>query len=96
MDNGPEFISKDVDLWAYWNKMKLDFSRPGKPTDNATVESFNSRFRQRCLNMHWFLSLADAREKIDSWRVDYNGVRQHSSLDHLTLNRLAARCPVYR
>ena len=72
VDNGPEFISKDVDLWAYWNQVQLDFSRPGKPTDNAYVESFNARFRQECLNEHWFLSLADACEKVEEWRRDYN------------------------
>ena len=72
VDNGPEFISKDVDLWAYWNHVTLDFSRPGKPTDNAYIESFNGRFRQECLNEHWFLSLDDAREKVEAWRRDYN------------------------
>jgi putative transposase len=92
VDNGPEFLSKDVDLWAYWNQVKLDFSRPGKPTDNATIESFNARFRQECLNMHWFLSLADAQAKIESWRSDYNTVRPHSSLDQLAPSRFAARC----
>ena len=71
VDNGPEFISKDVNLWAYWNKVKLDFSRPGKPTDNAFIESFNARFRQECLNEHWFLSLEDAQEKVDAWRRDF-------------------------
>ncbi len=84
VDNGPEFISRDFDCWAYWNKVKLDFSRPGKPTDNAYIESFNARFRLECLNEHWFLSLDDAREKIESWREDYNHHRPHSSLDNLT------------
>ena len=84
VDNGPEFISRDLDCWAYWNKVKLDFSRPGKPTDNAYIESFNARFRLECLNEHWFLSLEDAREKIESWREDYNHHRPHSSLDNLT------------
>ena len=84
VDNGPEFISRDLDCWAYWNKVKLDFSRPGKPTDNAYIESFNARFRLECLNEHWFLSLEDAREKIESWREDYNHRRPHSSLDDLT------------
>jgi putative transposase len=65
VDNGPEFISKDLDRWAYWNHVELDFSRPGKPTDNALVESFNSRFRQECLNQHWFMSLEDAQHKIE-------------------------------
>ena len=91
VDNGPEFISKDLDLWAYWNKVKLDFSRPGTPTDNATIESLNARFRQECLNAHWFLSLADACEKIEAWRDDYNMVRPHSSLGNLTPNEFVAQ-----
>ena len=85
VDNGPEFISRDLDCWAYWNKVKLDFSRPGKPTDNAYIESFNARFRLECLNEHWFLSLKDVRQKVESWREDYNHRRPHSSLDNLTL-----------
>jgi putative transposase len=68
LDNGPEFIFKEVDLWAYAHGAVLDFSRPGRPTDNAFIESFNSRFRQECLNEHWFLSLEDATEKIEAWR----------------------------
>jgi len=64
VDNGPEFVSKEVDLWAYANNVVLDFSRPGKPTDNAFIESFNSRFRLECLNQHWFLNLEDACGKI--------------------------------
>lgn len=80
VDNGPEFISKEVDLWAYSHGVKLDFSRPGKPTDNAFIESFNGRFRQECLNQHWFLSMEDAISKIKAWRKDYNQVRPHSSL----------------
>lgn len=75
MDNGPEFISRDMDCWAYWNRVKLDFSRPGKPTDNAYIESFNARFRLECLNEHWFLSMEDAREKVEAWRRDYNECR---------------------
>lgn len=96
VDNGPEFISKDLDLWAYWNGVKLDFSRPGKPTDNALIESFNARFRAECLNEHWFLTLADAREKIESWRRNYNEHRPHSSLGQLTpaqFARLGHRLP---
>jgi putative transposase len=95
VDNGPEFISKDVDLWAYWNHVKLDFSRPGKPTDNAYIESFNARFRLECLNEHWFMSLEDAREKTEKWRQDYNQSRPHSSLgnvppeEYATLNGAA-------
>ncbi len=91
VDNGPEFISKDVDLWAYWNKVKLDFSRPGKPTDNAYIESFNARFRLECLNEHWFLGLEDAREKVESWREDYNKERPHSALNNLTPEEFAAK-----
>ena len=63
VDNGPEFVSKTLDRWAYQNGVTLDFSRPGKPTDNAFVESFNGRLRDECLNAHWFLSLADAKSK---------------------------------
>jgi putative transposase len=91
VDNGPEFISKDVDLWAYWNHVTLDFSRPGKPTDNAYIESFNGRFRQECLNEHWFLSLDDAREKVEAWRRDYNEARPHSALGNATPEEYAAQ-----
>lgn len=89
LDNGPEFISKDLDLWAYANNVTLDFSRPGKPTDNAIIESFNRSFRDECLNVHWFLSLEDAREKIEIWRMDYNEFRPHSSLDNQTPQEFA-------
>lgn len=82
VDNGPEFISRDLDLWAYMNGVTLDFSRPGKPTDNAFVESFNGKFRAECLNTSWFLSLEDARSKCEAWRRDYNEVRPHSSIGH--------------
>jgi len=91
VDNGPEFVSRAMDLWAYSNKVILDFSRPGKPTDNAFIESFNGRFRQECLNLHWFLDLADAREKVENWRVDYNKNRPHGSLGKLTPNEFAQR-----
>jgi putative transposase len=84
VDNGSEFTSRSMDLWAYLNKVKLDFSRPSKPTDNAFIESFNGKFRAECLNENWFLSLADARDKIEQWRGDYNGHRPHSSLGGLT------------
>ena len=79
-DNGSEFISKSMDRWAYENGVELDFSRPGKPTDNARVESFNGRFRSECLNTHWFLSLDDAQRKIEAWRQYYNEARPHSAL----------------
>lgn len=92
IDNGPEFISRDLDLWAYRHQVILDFSRPGKPTDNAYIESFNSRFRQECLNQHWFLTLEDARLKIDAWWREYNSHRPHSSLGYKTPEEFAAFC----
>jgi putative transposase len=69
----------------------LDFSRPGKPTDNAYIESFNGRFRQECLNDHWFLSLDDARDKVEAWRRDYNEERPHSALGNATPEEYAAQ-----
>ena len=84
VDNGPEFISKDLDRWAYEHGVTLDFCRLGKPTDNALIESFNGSFRDECLNTNWFLSIRDAREKISSWRKEYNGFRPHSSLENMT------------
>tara|TARA_R110002096_G_scaffold99_5_gene449 strand:- start:10356 stop:11129 length:774 start_codon:yes stop_codon:yes gene_type:complete len=84
VDNGSEFISKALDRWAYEHQITLDFSRPGKPTDNPFIESFNGSFRDECLNVNWFLSLNDAKEKIESWRMEYNQFRPHSSLDDLT------------
>lgn len=80
VDQGSEFISRDLDLWAYQKGVILDFSRPGKPTDNAFIESFNGKFRQECLNAHWFMSLDDARQKMEEWREDYNNVRPHSAI----------------
>src|SRR5687767_2796171 len=84
VDNGSEFISKALDKWAYENKVTLDFSKPGKPTDNAFIESFNGSFRDECLNVNWFLSLNDAREKITAFKEDYNHFRPHSALGNLT------------
>ena len=89
VDNGPEFTSKRLDQWAYMNGVELDFSRPGKPTDNAYIESFNGRFRQECLNENWFLSLEDAVEKVESWRNHYNGERPHSALGNLSPREFA-------
>ena len=83
VDNGSEFISQALDRWAYDHGVTLDFSRPGKPTDNPYIESFNGSFRDECLNVHWFLSLDDARAKIEAWRKDYNGYRPHRSLADL-------------
>jgi putative transposase len=84
VDNGSEFISKEFDRWAYENHVTLDYSRPGRPTDNPFIESFNGSLRDECLNTNWFLSLEDARYKIESWRRDYNEYRPHSSLQGLT------------
>jgi putative transposase len=83
-DNGPEFVSKVLDKWAYENKVTLEYSRPGKPTDNAFVESFSGSLRDECLNTNWFLSFDDARDKIEAWRMDYNGHHPHSSLGYRT------------
>jgi putative transposase len=94
VDNGPEFISKALDRWAYENGVTVDFSRPGKPTDNAFVESFTGRLRDECLNTHWFLSLDDARAKIEAWRRDYNESRPHTALGWLTPNEYAASAGV--
>lgn len=80
VDQGSEFISKDMDLWAYANDVTLDFSRPGKPTDNAFIEAFNGRFRAECLNAHWLMSLEDAAEKLEAWRRDYNEERPHGAI----------------
>ena len=80
VDQGTEFVSRDLDLWAYQRDVTLDFSRPGKPTDNAFIEAFNGRFRAECLNAHWFLSLADARKKLEDWRRYYNEERPHSAI----------------
>lgn len=84
LDNGPECTSKALDQWAYERGVELAFIRPGKPIENCFVESFNGRFRDECLNTHWFVSIYDARRKIEAWRVDYNHVRPHSSLGDLT------------
>jgi putative transposase len=96
-DNGPEFLSRALDAWAYAHGIELHFIEPGKPNQNAYVESFNGRLRDECLNEHWFLSLGQARETIETWRLDYNAVRPHSALgdvppqefEQLTLNRAA-------
>lgn len=84
VDNGSEFISKALDKWAYDNEVELDFSRPGKPTDNPFIESFNGSFRDECLNLHWFVSFKDAQQKINEWNHEYNNVRPHSALANLS------------
>lgn len=90
-DNGTEFVSAAMDLWAYTNGVVLDFSRRGKPTDNAAIESFNGRFRDECLNVHWFESLEDASAKIEAWRQDYNEHHPHRALKGLSPNEYARR-----
>jgi putative transposase len=95
VDNGSEFISKAMDKWAYDNGVKLDFSRPGTPTDNAFIESFNGSFRDECLNTNWFLSLSDAAEKIEAWRLEYNQFRPHSSLKGLTPCQMEEQSQVF-
>ena len=88
--DGSALISKAMGVeWVCENALVLDFSRPGKPTDNAYIESFNGSFRDECLNMHWFLSLDDAREKIEAWRIDYDEYRPHQSLADKTPKEFA-------
>jgi putative transposase len=84
IDNGPEFISKALDAWAFEHGIALHFIRPAKPAENGHIESFNGRLRDECLNQNWFVDLADAKEKVELWRKDYNEVRPHSSLGYLT------------
>ena len=83
-DNGPEFAGRALDAWAYAQGIRLHFIEPGKPNQNAYVESFNGRFRDECLNEHWFLSLAHTRQIVEAWRLDYNAVRPHSSLGNVS------------
>ena len=80
VDNGAEFTGQIVDLWAYHHKVRMDFSRPGTPTDNAHIESFNGSFRDECLNLNWFASITDAKSKIEAWRREYNESRPHMAL----------------
>jgi putative transposase len=90
-DNGSEFCSQIVDLWAYQHQVRIDFSRPGTPTDNAHVESFNATLRRECLNAHWFESLRDAQERIEAWRREYNESRPHRALQDRTPEEFAKR-----
>jgi putative transposase len=89
VDNGPEFISKALDAWAYAKGVRLQFIRPGKPVENAYIESFNGKFRDECLNEHAFRTLDEARHIIETWRCDYNHHRPHSSLGNLTPEEFA-------
>lgn len=84
VDNGPEFISRALEAWAFRNGVVLDFSRPGKPTDNAPIESFNARLRAECLNTCIFVDLQEAKETLEAFRLDYNTFRPHSSLGYRT------------
>ncbi len=95
-DNGAEFTSQIMDLWAYQNGVRIDFSRPGKPTDNAHVESFNGTFRAECLDAHWFATLTEAKQVIEAWHREYNESRPHRALGERTPNEFAAQlgaCP---
>lgn len=84
VDNGSEFSGLLLDLWAYHHKTTIDFSRPGKPTDNGHIETFNGSFRDECLNLHWFATLAEAKATIEEWRKDYNESRPHMALKDMT------------
>jgi putative transposase len=84
VDHGPEFEGQVLDTWAYTANVQLSFIRPGKPNENAYIESFNGKFRDECLNEHWFMTMRHAREIIENWRIEYNTEREHSSLDKRT------------
>jgi putative transposase len=90
VDNGPEFAGKALDEWAYSQGLKLNFIEPGKPQQNAYIESFNGKFRDECLNEHWFVSMRYARKVIEEWRKEYNSERPHSSIGYLTPDQFAA------
>lgn len=89
VDNGPEFAGRALDTWAYQNGVRLHFIQPGKPVQNAFVESFNGRVREECLNESWFTNLLDAKRQIEAWRIDYNRTRPHSSLGNQTPEEFA-------
>ena len=91
MDNGPEFAGQALDVWAYQQGVKLHFIEPGKPVQNAFIESFNGKMRDECLNEHWFMSLREARGTMEAWRRDYNEVRPHSALGNQTPQEFTAR-----
>jgi putative transposase len=80
LDNGTEFTSRHFDAWACKHKIQLDFIRPGRPMENGYIESFNGKFRDECLSLHWFQGLDEARRIIEDWRWSYNNTRAHSSL----------------
>jgi putative transposase len=91
VDHGPEFEGQVLDAWAYERCVHLSFIRPGKPNENAYIESFNGKFRDECLNEHWFITMAQARREIEAWRIEYNTERPHSSLGDLTPEEYAER-----
>jgi putative transposase len=95
-DNGSEFASQAMDLWAYRNGVRIDFSRPGKPTDNAFVESFNGTLRAECLDAHWFATLAEAKHLIELWRREYNESRAHRALGEKTPSEFASQFAAQR
>ena len=95
-DNGPELRGRVLDQWAYEHGVRLQFIEPGKPIQNAHIESFNARLREECLNEHVFVTLDDARRKIETWRIQYNRERPHSSLGNLTPEEFARKQPIQR
>ena len=95
VDNGTEFASRAMDLWAYSNGVHLDFIRPGRPVENGYIESFNGKLRDECLNVEVFFNLSDAREKLACWRDDYNQHRPHSALDDRTPAEFAATWAIH-
>ncbi|HEX6002577.1 MAG TPA: integrase core domain-containing protein [Burkholderiales bacterium] len=90
-DNGPEFCGRAVDAWAHAERVQLHFIRPGKPVENAFIESFNGRCRDECLNEHLFVTIDEARIELEKWRVDYNTARPHSGLGRLTPEEFAQK-----
>jgi hypothetical protein len=82
--NGTEFYSRAMDAWSYVHKVALEFIRPGKPVENGYIESFNGKLRDECLNVELFFGMEDARSKLEAWRIDYNKLRPHKSLDNKT------------
>ena len=96
VDNGPELRGRTLDGWAHDHGVQLYFIDPGKPTQNAYIESFNGRFREECLNLHWFSTLDEAQRIIEDWRIDYNESRPHSSLRYQTPEEFAAGRPFHK
>lgn len=91
VDNGAEFASNAFDAWAYARGIRTDFIRPGRPTENAMIETLNGKLRDECLNLHWFQSLAEAQHRLDVWKEEYNSVRPHSSLGQMAPLEYVAR-----